>query len=333
MLKENTIREILSRYGLDFAEVTQFYDTSHGENDRRYNYILDRKYVLKVNTAGNMEESRLCAISRLIGRYRSIGVYCPQLIPSRSGTFSSPLQYEGGEYICYVEEFAAYPICPEDMELDRQEVIAHLGELAARYTGVDLSEVRSMWSILDLAPLDTDVDEKQENADSLKNGLTEAGYSELAETLDRYNRFLREVIQKDYRELPRCVYQGDLNQSNELQEDGHFRGLIDFNMSGTEVNINCFVNETNWFPDTQEFDRMTVPEILEAMDRKQQALLDVIYRRYSLNELEKKLFPYYKRISDLFQYPDVCLMISWLKDAARKEKAAQLIRALIDKPL
>lgn len=333
MLEERTIHGILERYGLDFSEITQFFDTSRGNDDQRFHYILDGKYVLKINTAGLLEERRLREISRLIGRYRSIGVYCPRLIPTLEGTYASGLEQEGKQYTCYVEEYAAFPVCPAGMELDRREVIAHLGSLAARYTGVDLCETRSMWSILDLAPLDIEADEKQENADLLVETLSDMGLSELAEKADACNRSLREVLRKDYQALPRCVYQGDLNASNQLQEDGHFRGLIDFNMSGTEVNINCFVNETNWFPETEQFDNRTVSEILEAMDREQNALLGVILSQYSLNPLEKRLLPYYKRITELFQYPNVCALIRWLKDDARREKAAALIRALIEKPL
>jgi len=44
-----------------------------------------------------------------------------------------------------------------------------------------------------------------------------------------------EKIKKVFNELPRCVYQGDLNSSNALHQDGRFAGLIDFNMAGTDV--------------------------------------------------------------------------------------------------
>lgn len=77
MLEERTIHGILERYGLDFSEITQLFDTSRGNDDQRFHYILDGKYVLKINTAGRLEERRLREINRLIGRYRSIGVYCP----------------------------------------------------------------------------------------------------------------------------------------------------------------------------------------------------------------------------------------------------------------
>ena len=69
------------------------------------------------------------------------------------------------------------------------------------------------------------------------------------------------------------------------------------------------------------------------MDTEQADTLSVILQHYALNDTEKFAFPYYKRIVDLFQYPDVCEMVKWLKDEARKDKCVELIQALVDKPM
>lgn len=333
MLNNTEIQNILDHFGLSFQSVTNYYDTSHGDDDIRLNYILDDRYVLKVNSAGVMGEERLQRISRLIGRYRGIGVYCPGMIPTEEGPLSLEWEKDGRGYICYVEEFAIYPLYDRDQDHDRREVVEHLGILAERYTGVDLSETRSMWSIIDLAPLDVDVDEKQENTDTLVEELQKAGYPDLARQVDQLNDQLRRRIMTVFTELPRCVFQGDLNPSNELHKDGHFAGLIDFNLSGTDVNINVFLNETNWFPEEAEFDKMSIPEIIAEKEARQADMLSVILRHYGLNDTEKFALPFYQRIVDLFQYPDVCQMVKWLKEPERKEKCAKLIRALIDKPM
>ena len=46
----------------------------------------------------------------------------------------------------------------------------------------------------------------------------------------------------------------------------------------------------------------------------------------SINE-KKSAF----EIVDMFQYPDVCLMVEWLNSEARKDKCADLIKALVEK--
>lgn len=58
----------------------------------------------------SMWEARLQEIRRLIARYRSIGVYCPSLIPTLDGALSYALQKDGKAYTCFVEEYAIYPI-------------------------------------------------------------------------------------------------------------------------------------------------------------------------------------------------------------------------------
>ena len=332
MLAKQTITEILKKFGLAFNDVTKEVDTSHGDDDRRLNYILDEKYVLKVHSVRSMWELRLQEIQRLIDRYRSIGVYCPRMIPTLDGTLSCLYEINGIPHTCFVEEFAIYPVCPDELTLNRKEVLAHVGKLAAKYSGVDLSPIRSMWSIIVFAPLYVDVDEKQENTNLLCDALEAAGYPDLAVKVNALNEQMRTVIVKDYLALPRCVYQGDMNSSNELHQAGHFVGLIDFNMAGTAVNINVFANETNWFPEEAEFDSMPVDEILRRIDTEQAELLAVIFENYTMNELEKRLFPYYKRITDLFQWPIVCFFKKWLKDNSRKEKCIALIQALVEIP-
>ncbi len=332
-LEITEIQNIMSNFGVSVKGITHFYDTSHDEGDQRLNYILDDKYVLKINSTASMWEARLKEIKRLISRYRSINVYCPDLISTTKGTLSYAYQKDGKEYTCFVEEYAIYPVLGWEEECDRKEVVEHLGILASKYTDADLSETKSMWSIIDLAPLDVDIDEKQENTNNLIEALRRNGYDALAVQVANLNAMLREKIMEVFEDLPRCVYQGDLNSGNELHDNGHFAGLIDFNMSGTDVNINVFLNETNWFPCEEEFDLLSVEEIIAKQDKEQNETLAVILKHYVLNDNEKYAFPYYKRIVDMFQYPDVCLMIEWLNSDARRDKCASLIKALAEKPL
>lgn len=319
----------MAQFGLGFEKITAFHDTSFGENDKRLNYILDNAYVLKINSKKSMWEERLQGIARLIDRYRAVGVYAPQLLRTLSGDCSVQYDMDGVTYTCFVEEFAKYPVCDEETRLEYEEFIPHLGKLAAAYSGVDLSEVNSMWSLFDLSPFDEKVDEKQENANTLVEALKENGEGELAEQVRAFNEAQRQAIWPFFRELPRCVYQGDMNQTNLLHKDGHFAGLIDFNMSGTDVNINVFACETNQFPFESEFDAMTIPEILDMLKNKQDGLLDLIWASYERNEVEKQMLPHFRMLCDLFQYPNVCSLCEWIKEENRRDKALDLIRELI----
>ncbi len=332
-LDTRELSDILQCFGLTFQKVTKSYDTSHGVEDERFHYILDDRYVLKICSVCAMWESRLQEIGRLLDRYRAIGVYCPALLPTKTGALSCSWKKEGRDYTCFVEEFAKYPLYDMEEDADRREIVEHLGILASKYSNTDLSNTRCMWSIIDLAPLDTDVDEKQENTNVLVKALHEHGYSQVGRQVEELNERFRDRIMTVFAELPRCVFQGDLNNSNLLHDQNHFVGLIDFNCSGTDVNINVFLNETNWFPWEEEFERLWVSEILEKMDREQEELLSVIFQHYTMNEAERYAVPYYKGIVDLFQYPDVCLMVKWLGEESHRDKCIQLIEALVQKIL
>lgn len=68
-----------------------------------------------------------------------------------------------------------------------------------------------MWSLFDLAPLDNDVDEKQENLDMLVEHLTAIKEDSLSKELIAFNEQLRNRINPIHNQLPQCVIQGDLN--------------------------------------------------------------------------------------------------------------------------
>ncbi|MCD7944842.1 MAG: hypothetical protein LUH43_08195 [Clostridia bacterium] len=332
-IETSELSEIVSRFDLDEAasqrKLTDFADTSRGDDDVRWNFIFEGAFVLKINSASCMSDERLFEISRLISRYNAIGVYCPALIKTRDGDLSILWTHCGKDYICYAEEYAKYPVCQDGEELDRAKTVEHLGVLTSRYTNIDLVKAHSMWSIIDLSMFDTDVDEKQENADMLVSAASEVGYDELSHEVADFNLKMREEILRDFESLPRCVFQGDLNSSNLLCENGNFMGLIDFNLSGTDVNINVFANETNYFPAEDEFDASTVPDMINKMRAAQAELLDAIFRHYVMNETESRLLPCYEKIADLFQYPNVRAMTKWLRDDNRREKCAELIRGIM----
>lgn len=73
--------------------------------------------------------------------------------------------------------------------------------------------------------------------------------------------------------------------------------------------------------------------LVERMEAEQMDLLAVIFGHYTMNETERAVLPHYQRITDLFQWPNVCAMIKWLKEDARREKCAELIRILVGRAL
>lgn len=331
MLTDDDIRGLCGRFGIRWEGQSRLIDSSRSDEDIRWNIVLDGRWVLRVNTPGIMTESRLAGIARLIDRYRSIGLVCPRYIPSAAGPFLIPW----GEHVCYLSEYADLPLAEEtaldDEAAFQREVAEHLGRLAARFTGVDLMPVRSMWSIIELAPLDVDMDEKQENLLTLTAKLREIGEAGLAREAEDADKRHREAIAPLMPRLPSCVYQGDLNWSNLLVRDGHFAGLIDFNMSGTEVNVNCFLNETDAL-ETSWLKTMPGAEVYRRMLEEQDDKMALILRHYSLNEDERRVLEHYRAIIMLCQYPHVVWFCRLLEDPRRRAEILTLLRLIIAHP-
>ena len=90
----------------------EFVDSSHGEDDVRHNYIVDKKYVLRINSAKVMTEDRLAELNSLIERYRSFGMQAPLFLKAATGQF---VVEQEGKY-CYLSEYLDLPLA-EDVKL------------------------------------------------------------------------------------------------------------------------------------------------------------------------------------------------------------------------
>lgn len=331
-MNNSVITNICKHYGVEVELIGDVIDSSHEEADIRYNYVINKEYVLKMNTSNAISEVYLQGVKRLVARYRDISVWCPDLIPNKNGDLLTIIEHGGRVYNCYIEEFASYDFSQDDETLYeyKKEVLAHVGKFAAKYSEIDLVPIYSMWSIIDLSPFDQTVDEKQENLDLLAENLNKHGYFKMAKLLIDTNKEARNNINKVFSKLPRCVYQGDLNPSNILvDKDKHFIGIIDFNMYGTEVNINCFLNECMYYLSEEDFEQLAANEIANKMNLVQNELLQTILESYELNKLEEKIINDYKRIIDISFYPNVMLWLKLLDDNKHTEKVITLIKKLM----
>lgn len=333
MVNERDVLEVCKLFNVLDGTITNFIDSSKNEEDQRYNYVIDDTYVLKMNTNGTITEKFLEEVNSLQERYRSIDVYCPKLYKSNEGVYLFSYSKDNVDYQCYMEEFAPYKTARDVVETyeGKLEMLGHIGKLAALYTDVDLVDTRSMWSIIDLAPLDEEIDEKQDNLNSLVELLKEKSLDDLATCLLNVNEEAREIIKSYFDALPRCVYQGDLNPSNVLVDDfGKFIGIIDFNLFGTEVNINCFLNECMYYLVEEDFDTLSALEIYNKMNDTQEKLLDKILKFYELNDVEKKCFEAYKKVIDISFYPNVELMKYYLEENKYIDKVVELLTLLMN---
>ena len=102
---------ILSEYGIYDINEYLMKDSSHGD-DARHNYIIDNRYVLRVNSAPVMTEERISELNSLINTYNEFGIVSPYFIKAKDGSF---IKSDNGNTI-YLSEYLDMKITDELIE-------------------------------------------------------------------------------------------------------------------------------------------------------------------------------------------------------------------------
>jgi len=337
----NQVLDLLQQFQIHNAEKVEFVDSSQGEDDIRHNYIIDKKYVLRLNSAKVMTEERLTELNTLIERYRSFGMKAPLFLKAENGSFV--VEQDGKN--CYLSEYLDLPLaedvkyrCRED--LIRQRLV-FISRFAQTFKNIDLVETVSMFSIFDLAPYDKlsglDIDEKQENLNQLVVDLTQAGYVELAQKVNAKNEELRRQLRPIYKDLPRCVFQGDENFSNLcVDENDQINGLFDFNMSGTEVIANYLANNAfmgHFCYEDEILDKHTPKEVLQILLDAFRQSTALICEHYSFTEPEFSAYQLYGKIAMISAYWNTSAFAEFLQQEKYKEKIVAIIELILAEDL
>ncbi|MDE7298646.1 MAG: phosphotransferase [Lachnospiraceae bacterium] len=327
---EADIKSILEKYGIESFLVCKEIDSTRDEEDVRWNYVIDKKYVLRFNSSDVMTEGRLQEINALIGRYIEEGIQCPKYIVSLAGSFI----VRWASLYCYLSEYLDYELASERTLRDEDALWAEVKDFTAafaqKYKNIGISKTMSMYSLFELCPYDqkAGIDEKQENLNGLTEIINQLGYPELSRRLADRNNAVREELKSFYAQLPRCVFQGDENFSNVLiDEDEHFAGLIDFNMSGTDVIVNYLANNAGF--DIEEEDLAAEPDdVLEGMIAGYRENMQWLFDKYRAEEAERRAAALYAYIVLISSWPNVACYQYCLKQSALSEKMRGLLERI-----
>ncbi len=327
----------------DLADRTCLINTSHDEKDIRLNFLVDKRYVLRISNGPDLSEKRLGELNRLIGRYKEFGLICSAFIADEAGHFIHPWQ----GFSVYLAEYANLPLLWDLMEEKRvseaesdtiwQEMLDSLAAFARRYKDVDLSETMGMYSLFDLSPFDKEegIDEKQQNFNSLLKLLGEQGQEDLASKLFDRHQEIRAWLQGVYKDLPRCVFQADENSSNLLvSREGHFAGFIDFNLAGTEVVVNQFANLGGGFEEENKTPigaKNRLASALQSYRKYQGRMLEI----YQASPMEKEALARYSWIALVAGWPQVCFFKHHIEkgEAGMREEVLELLGLMAELPM
>ena len=158
-------QQIAKEYGVDNISSVELVDSSRGEEGLRHNYVLDKKYVLRVHSAPVMTEERILELDRLIKRYHEFGLKAPLFIPNKKEDFLM----KADDGYCYPAEYLDLPLAKDHLENNHKDLIVErfllISTFAQKYRNVDLNDTMSMYSLFTLSPYDQleGMDEKKQS--------------------------------------------------------------------------------------------------------------------------------------------------------------------------
>ncbi|MDE6107208.1 MAG: phosphotransferase [Oscillospiraceae bacterium] len=328
----------LSKFGIDGGTTVKLMDSTREAADIRLNYIIDKKWVLRFCNAPDMTEKRMGELNRLIGRYRTFGLQCPAFLADSDGQYLHPWE----DLVCYLSEYIDLPLarerdgeCQDEDQLDNQ-VSQLVARFAEAYRDVDLSETMGMYSLFDLNPYDAQVgmDEKQENFESLVDTLRKAKEEALAHRLEARHAEVRRKLKAVYRELPRCVFQGDENLSNVLVDEKQSPvGFIDFNLAGTEVIVNQLANLAGFeYGDVEQPYPGGAEARLELGLKGYQERIRPLLKAYHTTEQERQALVWYAWIVMVAQWPTASDFIYAIREGTLRQEICELLSLIADLP-
>ena len=330
-LNRKEIEQILDGFGIEAFENSEMIDSSHGNRDIRHNYIIDKKYVLRINSAQVMTEERVVELNTLVKKYNDFGIKAPYFIPNKLGKYV--MEYK--KCYCYLSEYLDFPLAIDTESMFKRELynerIAFVCRFAEKFKDDELSDTLSMYSLFELAPYDQPkgIDEKQENFNNLIEDLKVAGELELVNRLTMAYETIRAELMSIYKTLPRCVFQGDENLSNLcIDENKHIVGLFDFNMAGTEVIVNYLANIA--FQGDFDFSEELLEDCSaeEIFDRMMFAYIDStknIQKYYQFSREEKRAYELYSCVVLISGYMNQWAYSEFLKSEKYKVKMVELL--------
>lgn len=227
------------------------------ETDKRWVLYVDYpegKYVIKLASNGFTTTERVNGWVDLIQEYKSMGYYSPMLLKSRNNLYAEQIIFHEKHCIVWEEEFAKYHFMKDldkNVYMDsnhryvfhdeKLECIARIGQ--KHITGFPGN---SGWARFEPFSSDETCDEVTDCISTFDELVRTKAPQFLERWQEIYNLFLRnkEQLEAIYPHLPTSVFQADWGTLNILLDDtGHFKGMIDYNLAGEDVVLNIFFSQ------------------------------------------------------------------------------------------
>lgn len=257
------LRSAASLFSAGEPEELTLLSSSERENDFRCAVLLvtgGEKSVLKLASNAFTSHRRIEGWELLIRETRALGYRSPALLHSVNGRLSEEIAYGGRRFVVWREEFAPYSLAQTEEELEKDEyrqkdaarprstdgtMPAWQEELILFYASLGAKRLTGFpgpSGYARLVPFDGDAtDEVEECADLVGECVREKHPALVPRWEGIRSRWAenRAALARIRPRLPTSAFQADWNDTNVLlTEDGHFAGLIDYNIAGEDTVLN-----------------------------------------------------------------------------------------------
>ncbi|MDU6361719.1 MAG: hypothetical protein E6590_17445 [Clostridiales bacterium] len=339
-INQDELIEIIYKYTDKELKSYEIIDSSRGKDDIRNIYCLtfkdDSKLVMKITNNFFTTPEKITGWGRLCNTYNSLGIYCPKIISTKESTYYiEGVSATGVNYILYVEEYKKYKTiceyiedeCKGNIEKEKtlelhfkepvfwNKVLETIGIVAKQEQ--DLVSWRLINCLYDTFSEEDGVDENYRHAQIFCDFMRGLNISDKNLVSEIWKIYVEKRIkfENKYRSLPQAVFQGDLNESNILiDENLRFIGLIDFNLSGTEVVLNQALYECLYMLNKNELNKLNDKTFKKTCDNILMNRLDSIKKYYNFNLEEQESFINLYNIVAPFYPPNICLFINAIKE-------------------
>ncbi|MCL1787881.1 MAG: hypothetical protein FWG38_07815 [Defluviitaleaceae bacterium] len=296
------------QYNMEPFRISKTHDSSRGDDDMRYTYILasdSNRMALKIAKNTFTTPERVAGWAMLANHYDNLGIYTPKFLKTIDGAYS----FTCDGFTIYAEECVAgktvddWEAHDESVKLDALKTLAIVAT-----TPAPIVPWKTSWCLYDLFDESDSHDENMECAMAFTSHITKQFPAYSQQTQQIFNRYvaMRSAFEAEYRALPKAVFQGDLNPSNlVLADDGKFKGLYDFNLSGTETILNmlfCECCECWRGTEEEKAKQFANASYQMAMDKKAAERLAYVGKYYQFSPSEKMAFMKYFNITYPFRW-------------------------------
>lgn len=321
-----SIEEIIALFHREKASEYTLKSVRLDEDDSRwilYVTVAQIKYVIKIAANGFTTAERIRGWVDMIAEYQKMGYYSPAVLKSLRGNYAETIQFNEKGCVVWEEEYAKYNLRDsldkavytraDGIYVYHDEVLAFIAKIAEKH--YSNFPYPSGWVRFEPFGADETTDEVSECVEAFGELVNEKApnflsrWDHIRSLFEENKQKLREI----YGNLPTSVFQSDEAGNNLILDDnGHFLGVIDYNLAGKDVVINRFLSAI-LFGYSYHQKKAADPHLLPELNSEtQNSVIEIVLdslrklrRYYTFNEMEAQAAPLLFKYISCIEYTQI----------------------------